>query len=114
MPAAPPPPTQASLLQSLSDAATAAHDAYTAALAANPGADLGVLYQSSLDAQTIYLTALNQTFNADPAVNATQAQLDAAVTQIKNQLATLTNIVAWTNLAANLVQLATTVAGFFA
>jgi hypothetical protein len=110
----PAPASQQSLLQSLLAAADAAQQAYLAAQTANPGADLSQLYQAELNAQTIYLTALNKTFNKDPTVAAAQQKLDALTTTIKSELSTITNVATWVTLVGNVVQLAGTVAGFFA
>jgi len=105
---------QQSLLQSLLAAADAAQQAYLAAQAANPGADLSQLYVAELNAQNIYLTNLNKTFNNDTAASAAQKNLDQLTSTIKSELGTITNISTWITLVGNIVQLAGTVAEFFA
>jgi hypothetical protein len=110
----PPAPTQSSLLQSLLSAADAAQQAYLAAQAANPGADLSQLYLAEIKAQNLYFDALNKTFNNDPAVTSVETNLAAATQAIQAELKTITNITTWATLVGNVVQLATTVASFFA
>ena len=107
-------PSQAAVLQSLLSAADAAQQAYLSAQAANPGADLSQLYIAEINAQNLYMTALNKTLANNPAVAAAQTSLDAATANIKSELATITNIMTWVTLVGNLVSLATSVAGFFA
>jgi hypothetical protein len=105
--------TQAGLLQSLLMAADAAQQAYLAAQAANPDADITPLYLAEINTQTIYMTALNKTFNSDPAAEAAQQNLDALTSTINADLATITNVSASVALIGSLVQQATSVATFF-
>jgi hypothetical protein len=109
-------PSQDSVLASLGAAADAARQAYLAAMAANPGADLSQLYLKEMAAYQAWADAeakaLNQ--NADAAALASaQAALDNATQVIRSELATIKNIATWLSLLDNLVQLAAKVAPFF-
>jgi type II secretory pathway pseudopilin PulG len=105
--------TQQSALQSLLAAADAAQQAYLAAQSANSGADLSKLYEAELNAQNIYLTALNKTFTSNAAAAAAQQGLDSLTNTIKAELSTITNVSTWVTIVGNLLQLAATVASSF-
>lgn len=106
-------PTADDVVASLASAADAARQAYLAALAANPGADLGTLYAKEMAAQALWSEAENKALNGNPGVKTAQAALDAATQQIRNKLGTLKDVDQWINLVDGLVQLATTVSKFF-
>jgi|GEM_PF-2056851 hypothetical protein len=106
-------PTTADLVASLAAAADAARQAYMAALAANPGADLSKLYKDEMAAAAIWSDAEDKALNADPAVTAAQTALDSATKDIKNKLGTLKDIAQWTKVLDGLVNLATSVSKFF-
>ena len=107
-------PTSDTVLTSLAAAADAARQAYLAALAANPGADLGQLYAKEMAALAAWSGAEKKALTKDPAVAQAQADLDAATKVIRSELATIKNISTWLNLLDSLVKLATTVGKFFA
>ena len=110
-------PSKIEVVKSLKDAADAAQLACEAAQAANPAADpsgdLSKLYKAEMKAAAMWSTAEKQAFNADPAVAAAQAALDAATKDIRNQLGTLKDIAQWVKALDELVNLATTVSKFF-
>jgi hypothetical protein len=101
------------VLDSLASAADAARQAYLAALAANPGADLSDLYRAEIRATAIWSEAEVQALSNDSAVTAAQAKLDAITKDVRGQLTTLKDVGAWLNLLNSLVQLAASVAKFF-
>ena len=109
-----PQPTTQQVLDSLASAADAARQAYMAALAANPGANLSSLYQAEMKATAIWSAAESKSLTNDPGIATAQASLDTATKDIRSQLATLTDIAGWLNLVNSLVQLASTVGKFFA
>ncbi len=108
-----PQPSTQSVLDSLASAADAARQAYLAALAANPGADLSDLYRAEMKAMAIWSTAESKALNNDPAIAAVQANLDAATQKVRSQLSALQEVSTWLRLVNSLVQLAATVATFF-
>ena len=107
-------PDQQDVLASLGAAADAARQAYLAALAANPAADLSGLYDSEMKAYALWSDAQAKALGNDPAIATATAKLDAATQVIRNELGTIKNVSTWLSLLDNLVQLAGTVAGFFA
>lgn len=107
-------PTQDSVLTSLGMAAHAAHLAYEAAQAANPDADTSQLYMQSMTASSIFMAASAKALTADPAVASAQSDLDSLTKTITAELKTIQNVSSWITLVGQLVQLATTVAKFFA
>jgi hypothetical protein len=107
-------PASDAVLASLASAADAARQAYLAALAANPGADLSVLYKKEMAALAAWSDAEAKALTNDPRIPAAQDALDAATANVRNELATLTDIASWLQLVDKLVQLATTVSGYFA
>lgn len=107
-------PTPQSVLASLSAAADAARQAYFAALAANPGADLSQLYAKEMAALAVWSDAEDKALKDDPTVATAQKELDSAVQIIRNELSTIKNISAWLILLDNLVKLATSVGAYFA
>lgn len=107
-------PSIEAVLASLAAAADAARQAYFAALAANPGADLSQLYSAEMQAAALWSQAQDQALTNNSDVAAAQAKLDAATQAIRNQLGTLTDVSSWITVVANVVQLATTVAKCFA
>jgi hypothetical protein len=108
------PPTKDEVLASLAAAADAARQAYMAAQAANPGADLGQLYTREMKAAAAWATAEDAALSNDPNVAKAQADLDAATKDIRAKLGNLTDIKTWLTLLDNVAKLAGTVAGFFA
>lgn len=108
------PPSAVDIVSSLASAADAARQAYSAALAANPGADLSQLYASEMKALAAWSSAENKALNNDPAVSAAQASLDSATQVIRTELSTIKNIATWISLLDNLAKLATSLSGFFA
>jgi len=106
-------PSKDDVVASLAAAADAARQAYMAALAANPDADLSNLYKDEMAAAAIWSDAENKALTADPAVAAAQAELDAATKNIRDNLATLQDIVKWIQFLDELVKLATTMSKFF-
>ena len=107
-------PTTDSVVASLAAAADAARQAYLAALAANPGADLSKLYKYEMAALSVWSDAENKALNNDPAVQAAQIALDKATQTIRANLATLKDITQWVRLMDGLVNLATSVGKFLA
>jgi hypothetical protein len=108
-------PTQQDLLDSLGATAEATLQAWLAAQTNNPGSpDTNQLYLAEVTARNIYLDALNKTFNNDPAVTSVQNNLDAITRSIQSEINTIHNIDTWVTLVGQAVQLATTVASFFA
>lgn len=105
--------TAADVIGSLAAAADAARQAYNAALAANPGADLSQLYTSEMKAMRIWSDAENKALTADAseAANA-QASLDALTTTVRSELSTIKNVASWATILDNLVSAATKAAGF--
>jgi hypothetical protein len=107
------PPSAADIVASLGSAADAARQAYLAALAANPAADLSELYKKEMAAAAIWSAAENKALNGDPKVKAAQAALDAAAQNTRSKLGTLKDVAQWINLVDGLVQLAMAVSKFF-
>jgi hypothetical protein len=107
-------PTSDTVLASLAAAADAARQAYLAALAANPGADLGQLYAKEEAALAAWSAAEKKALMQDLNVAQAQADLDAATSVIRSELATIKNISTWLTLLDNLVKLAATVGKYFA
>jgi hypothetical protein len=108
------PPTAADVVASLGAAADAARQAYWAALAANPAADLSQLYKHEMSAYALWSDAEDKALKNDPAVQAAQAALDAATAKVRSSLATLKDISQWLQLLDGLVNLATSVSKFLA
>jgi len=107
------PPSASEIVASLGAAADAARQAYLAALAANPGADLSDLYKNEMVAAAIWSAAENKALNGDPKVKAVQTALDAATQNTRNKLGTLKDVAQWIDLVDGLVQLAMAVSKFF-
>ena len=110
----PTPPSQASVLNSLGTAAHAAFQAYQAVQSANPGGDTSQLYMKWQTLSALYAQAAAKALTQDPAVAAAQSQLDAMTRTITAELKSIQNIASWVTIVDNLVQMATTVAKFFA
>lgn len=106
--------TQDGLVQSLRAAADAAQQAYNEAQVQNPAADLSQLYRAEVNAQTLYLDALNKSFTGDSGADAIDAQLQAITGEITANLNDLKSVNEWVTMLDKLVNAATSVAGLFA
>lgn len=107
-------PTTEDVVASLAAAADAARQAYLTALDANPAADLSELFKREMQAAAIWSDAEKKALTGDPRVKTAQAALDAATQNIRQELGTLEDIAKWIKLVDGLVNLATSVAKFFA
>lgn len=107
------PPSQADVVASLAAAAEAARQAYLAALAANPGADLSDLYKQEMRAAALWSEAESKALNNDPRIAQAASDLDAATQAIRSNLQSLKDIAGWLNLLDSLVSTAAAVAKFF-
>ncbi|HLZ77129.1 hypothetical protein [Phenylobacterium sp.] len=115
MSGAPAPPTQDSVLASLSSAADAARQSYMNALTSTPaGTDLSQLYAKEMAALNAWSSAEDKALANDPAVAGAQGSLDAATKAVRNDLSNFKDVATSLTVVDNLVKLATTLSGFFA
>lgn len=106
--------TQDNVLSSLKAAANAAHSAFLAASAINPG-KAKPLWADSISATNAYLTALNATLGGDPQdIKNARDALDKATQRINDSLGTLKNVSTAIQIVAKLIELITGVMKFFA
>lgn len=101
------------VLASLAGAADAARQAYLAAAAAHPGADLSALYVQEMKALTLWSGAAAKALRPEPALPAVQRDLDSATSSIRSDLAAVISIEEWVTRLDSLVQLATKLAAYF-